>query len=1143
MRRIFRSSLIIHSRFILILIGIPILLAQACRPEPVDQRIVRLPTNEVAEMATAIEGLVQPEIADGLSLKLWAVDSLVADPISIQVDDKGRLFYTRTNRQKNSEFDIRSHQDWEIESISLQTVEEKRAFLKKVLSPENSEKNTWLADVNGDGSRDWRDMTVEKEHVYRLEDTDGDGLADFSQLMVEDFNDEVTDIAGAVLYHEGDLFVGVAPDLWRMTDNNGDGIMDEKTSLSHGYGIHIGFSGHNMSGLEVGPEGRIYWSMGDIGFNGEGAEGDELKFPNQGVIVRVNPDGSDLEVFAHGLRNVHEFVFDEYANLIGVDNDGDHAGESERLVYLVNGSDTGWRTNWQFGKYRDSLNNTYKVWMDESLYKPRFDGQAAYITPTISNYINGPTGMVYNPGTALSPRWKNTFFVVEFVGNPSRSGIHAFKLNPKGATFELGETSKVLGGVLATGLDFGPDGSLYVADWIDGWGTKDRGRVWKLDDDEGASWKERAATKELVGQDFKEKELEELNTFLKNPDMRIRKKAQFELAKRGKKGAEILKTNAEQKENRLARIHGIIGLSQMARLEDSKYAESLVALLRDSDPEIQAQAAKWLGDIRYEDAADALLPLLKDNNSRTRFFAAEALGRIAYEPAINGLVQLLASNDDEDAYIRHAASLALARINKSKPLLALAEHPSKAVRLGVLLALRRMKHPGIARFLEDEDEYIVTEAARAINDDFSIEDALPALGNLLPQTLFTNEALIRRAINANLRVGTAQAMSNLIVYAQKQAAPVVMRTEALQVLGTWAKPSVLDRVDGRSRGVVERDLAPLQVASSELLQQLLSEPEAAIRLEAAKVMGQLKIADGIPELLAHLKQDDEAEVRIASLKALASLDGNHKDQAIQQALADSDKNVRAAGLDLLGALDIPKDLMVELIKEVITKRTTEEKQAAILTLGAIPLEYSKAPLAELLGNLEEGELLPEVQLELAEAITATGSSDLLKRYNQHYEGLASDSVLASYGGSLYGGDVDLGRRVFFRHQAGQCIRCHAYNDIGGTAGPALNGIASKISRQELLEALIDPGKRLAPGFGVVTLDLDNGKTVSGILYKETNSSLALKMGNNPDTVLMKTNVVKRMDAPSSMPDMKNLMTRREIRDVVSFLATLNKDWN
>ena len=105
------------------------------------------------------------------------------------------------------------------------------------------------------------------------------------------------------------------------------------------------------------------------------------KYPNQGVIVRCDPDGSNFEVFARGLRNTHEFVFDQFGNLITEDNDGDHQGERERLVYVTNGSDGGWRTNWQFGKYTDPDNNGYKVWMDEKMHVPHWDGQAAYFLP------------------------------------------------------------------------------------------------------------------------------------------------------------------------------------------------------------------------------------------------------------------------------------------------------------------------------------------------------------------------------------------------------------------------------------------------------------------------------------------------------------------------------------------------------------------------------------------------------------------------------------------------------------------------------------------------------------------------------------------------------------------------------------------
>ena len=243
-------------------------LVPGCKQNDTDNKIRLMDPAKTARLADSIEALIKPELADGLTLSLWGIDSLVISPIAIDIDDNGNLYYTTTNRQKNSEFDIRGHQDWEIPSIQLQTMEDKRAFLHKELSPENSKKNKWLKDLNGDSSHDWRDMTVEKENVYRLEDTNGDGVADQSQLVVDDFHDEVTDVAGGLLKNGDDLYVAVGPDLWRMKDKNGDGIADEKTSISHGYGIHIGFSGHGMSGVEMGPDGRIYWQIGDIGFNG-----------------------------------------------------------------------------------------------------------------------------------------------------------------------------------------------------------------------------------------------------------------------------------------------------------------------------------------------------------------------------------------------------------------------------------------------------------------------------------------------------------------------------------------------------------------------------------------------------------------------------------------------------------------------------------------------------------------------------------------------------------------------------------------------------------------------------------------------------------------------------------------------------------
>ena len=121
------------------------------------------------------------------------------------------------------------------------------------------------------------------------------------------------------------------------------------------------------------------------------------------------------------------------------------------------------------------------------------------------------------------------------------------------------------------------------------------------------------------------------------------------------------------------------------------------------------------------------------------------------------------------------------------------------------------------------------------------------------------------------------------------------------------------------------------------------------------------------------------------------------------------------------------------------------------------------------------------------------------------------------------------------------MKCHSYDDRGGNAGPRLNGVATRLSREQLLEALISPGARLAPGFGMVSIEKKDGKTVSGILIEDNKTSLVLKLGDQPNQVIPKDQVVKRTDSPSSMPDMKTILSKKEIRDVVSFLATLKED--
>lgn len=759
--------------------------------------VVRLAPLEAQRLAIVARRSVSAQVAPGLELTAWAPDSLIIDPVALDFDERGVLYATSTSRI-NLPLDIRAHPSWIPFVHTLRTVADLSAFYRRELAPERSADNSWLPDANNDGSRDWRDLTRLKERLYRIEDTNGDGIADRSQIMLEGLNEDPTsDIAGGLLYHNGDVFLGASPALWRLRDQNGDGLIDSRVAISEGYNVHPAFGGHGISGVTLGPDGRIYWEVGDMGFEVVDRSGTRWSYPNQGAVLRANPDGSGFEVFATGIRNLQEFAFDEYGSLISVDNDGDHLGEMERLVYLPEGSDSGWRANWQYGKYTDPENNRYNPWMDEGMFKPRFEGQPAHITPPIAPYHPGPAGMVYDPGTALSDEWRHHFFVASFRGSAKDSAIRAFRLRPEGAGFALTSDRVVVQGVLTVGLKFGPDGALYLADWIKGWDSKGDGRIWKIDSPAAAGTAARTEVRSLLPEGLDRRAAADLGLLLQHADRRVRLKAQFELVRRG--DATTLRLTASRSDHQLARIHGLWGLAQLAR-QDARQSGLLEPFLDDPDAEIRAQAARMIGDVRDPRPADALIALLEDRSSRVRFFAAEALGRLAYAPAVPGLVKMLADNNDSDVNLRHAGSLALSRIGDAPSLAALSRHGSRAVRIAAIVALRRMRHAEVARFLEDADEQVVTEAARAINDDGAIEAALPALARVLEQRRFTGEPLVRRALNANLRLGTDAALARVTTFAIDASRSPAMRAEAGAVLVAWPSPSPFDRVDGAYHG-------------------------------------------------------------------------------------------------------------------------------------------------------------------------------------------------------------------------------------------------------------------------------------------------------------------------------------------------------
>jgi putative membrane-bound dehydrogenase-like protein len=1101
---------------------------------------VTLDPAAAASEAATIRSETNVQVADGLVVTVWAPPELVADPFGIDLDSQGVAFVGASPRSGQL-LDIRGHADWVPEVHTLRSTDDLRAFFKRVMAPEKSDANTWLPDYNHDGVRDWRDLSVIKERIYRIEDTNHDGVADRSRVVFEGFNEDVaSDILGSVLLHGGDLYATAAPNLWRLHDSDGDGVFDEQKVLSTGYSVHPAFSGHDMSALTLGPDGRLYWKVGDIGMNVVDQTGRRWVNANRGAVMRADPDGSHFEVFASGIRNTQEIAFDAYGNLVSVDNDGDYPGETERVVYITEGSDAGWRSTWQYGKYTDETNNRYNVWIDEGMFKPRFDGQAAYIVPPIASYHPGPSGFAFNPGTALDPRWHDYFFVTSFTGSASNARVYAFQLEPSGAGFQLANDTQILQGVLSPGMRIGPDGAIYLTDWISGWGANDQGRVWKLDSKSGAGSAARAEVQALLQADFTSKSPADLRTLLGHADMRVREKAQFALV--ANDDAASLLDAAQHDANQFARIHGLWGLGQLARRDPARAAD-LVPLLKDNDPEIRAQAAKLLGDVRDRDAMDALLRLLTDQAPRARFFAAQALGRIGDPAAVQPIVTMLADNNDRDVYLRSAGIVALANIGDGSAVAALASHPSRAVRLAAVVVLRRLHDARVAGFLDDADAAVATEAARAVNDERGIADAVPALAQALTTTTVGNEAFLRRAISANSRLGDEASAARLAEFARRPGTDPAVREEAIRALGVWLTPSRFDRVDGAELGdalVRQRDAAGAREAMASLV-PLLEASDTAVTVKVAVIDGaaRLGVKDAVTAILARLRGDTASPVRVAALRAIQTLDPDGVDAAVQVALGSADADLRMAAIGMMASLPLPAAEKVDHLSSVIADGAVGEQQAAIAALGQVKGAEAEAALRKLLDRAATHELPSAVELDVFEAARANGAESLAAKLDALRVGRTLDRLATVFPDALaYGGDRQRGLRVVTTHPAAQCGRCHTVGDSTAGVGPNLSHIGAQLDRETLVQALIDPSARIAPGYGTVTVTLRNGQTVEGLLREDTASGLVIEDASGTRHQVAAADIAKRVNAPSAMPPMGALLTPAEIRDVVELLTTL-----
>lgn len=1189
----------------------------------------------------------------GFTARVVATEPLIQDAVAFTVDPDGRVLVAETERTNKGAMDNRSS-PWHLEDdLQALTVEDRIAYMEK-----------W-AHKRANGMDFYRESP---DRVRRAVDTDGDGVYDAFTVFAGPFNDVPDGIGAGVLSVGDEVWYTNIPHLWRLIDRDGDGVAEVREPIQSGFGVRFALYGHDMHGLTLGPDGRVYWSIGDRGYHLVTDDGRVLADPRAGAVFRCERDGSNLEVYATGLRNPQEIGFNWRGDLFTGDNTSD-AGDRARIVFVAEAGETGWTMDYQ------SLEgaNLRGPWEQERIWEVVTEENAAYrpdwTLPPLAHVGAGPSGFVYDPGLGLPEEFADHFFMCDFTGSQPNSKVWTFRCVPDGAGYVVERVRPFATGMLNTDVDFDWNGRMLVSEWGGGWSSTKKGRLHAIEHAEAASDPRIAEARELATAGMDGLDEFTLADLLGHPARRLRLMAQTELAER--KAIETLADVARYETDTVPRIHALWGLGHVARLEAARNRRidaaiaPVLASLSDPDTEVRAQAAKVLGDPAYDKAVEPLITALADESGRVRYHAAMSLGAIGDPEATPYLAAMLAANDDADRFLRHAGVVALARIAERSgdrtAIEEMASSPAPSLRRAAVLAMRRLADPAIERLLYDADITIRTEAARAVHD-VPIPEAMPALAaiaaeyapaggtaddagirvtreifkvekdrgdaDLLDLAAFDRDAdlvettpvfeglvnggdrfltrlssrlvapqsgayrfsiasddgsvlrvsttgepadlrpvarvngwvgvrqwnrqpgqtsepielvagqkilvearhaegsggdhvavawtlpdgrfegpigarsdvhpseipLLRRVVDANVRGGEAANIEALAGIAMNADLPGVIRDEAIAAIASFDAPGPRDRVLGWWRPVDggPRDVASLRPALARTLPILAEDDLGSVRSLARETASRLGVALD-PAMLRATVLDASATSadRVSSLRQLVRLGDSEVASMIDATLTSTDPALRAASRDALALIDVERGLAA--YDTALAAGDVVERQSAILGLARLDDARAVERLTSALDStFDESKSAVPWAVEILEAAASCGD-DGLATFAANWQAQSLDDP-AAWIVSLEGGDPVAGARVARFHTSASCLRCHVIEGRGGDAGPMLDGVGARSDRAAILQSIVDPQAVVVEGYGEA----------------------------------------------SAMPNMRPLLTPREVRDLVAYLATLEK---
>ncbi|HBJ39045.1 MAG TPA: heme-binding domain-containing protein [Planctomycetaceae bacterium] len=271
--------------------------------------------------------------------------------------------------------------------------------------------------------------------IVRCIDSDGDGTADRVNTFA------MVDHPRGMVFDNNRLWVLHPPSLSLFIDHDKDGISDEQQTLITGIStdqVSQRGADHTTNGIRMGIDGWIYIAVGDFGFNNaRGADGRVLS-KRGGGVVRVRPDGTDMEIYSWGLRNILDVCIDPQLNMFTRDNTNDGGGWNVRFSHLHQGGDYG--------------------------YPSRYMNFASETLPPMADYGGGSgCGAMYH----FDPRWPVGFESAVLTCDWGTSKVYRHRPSMLGPTFSA-DQDDFLSLPRPTDIDVDASGRMFVSSWKNG---------------------------------------------------------------------------------------------------------------------------------------------------------------------------------------------------------------------------------------------------------------------------------------------------------------------------------------------------------------------------------------------------------------------------------------------------------------------------------------------------------------------------------------------------------------------------------------------------------------------------------------------------------------------------------------------------